>query len=91
MQNQPEQLREEVERSIIEREQRRLKQVPKVGQVDLNMDPSGIPLNTVNAERLYQDIRGAFGSSFDDSEIINLIPGEVRERVTPVGLLQLQS
>jgi hypothetical protein len=88
-QSQPEQLRKEVEKSILAREKRALKQTAKVGLVTWNIDPEAIPLKTVHAEKLYEDIARSLGSSFDDSQIIKLIPPEVRNQVNPKVLLEL--
>lgn len=84
-----ESLRKEVEKSIVAREQRTLKQVAVLGQVDLNIDPSAIPLGSLDAEAFHQDLVGQFHCKFDDSEIVSMIPNEVRNQIKQSVLLRL--
>ena len=80
---------QEIERSILEQEKFRPRQIPHTAQVDLNIDPAEIPLNTAKAQQLYEDLTSAYGSSFDDSEIIEMIPPEARAALNPIPLLSL--
>lgn len=89
MQSTQENLRKEVEKSIVAREKRKLKQQPRVAQVDLNIDPSAVPLGSMDAESFYQDLVSAFHCKFDDSEIMSMIPAEIRHQVDPVALLKM--
>lgn len=89
MQSTQEALRKEVEKSIVARERRKLKQKAVAGQVDLNIDPSAIPMASLDAQAFYQDLVTAFHCKFDDSEIMEMIPPELRQQVNPVALLAL--
>lgn len=77
--NQSDNLREEVEKSILEREKRKLHQRPVQAKVTLNIDPVAIPLKTLDIVQFYVLMQEEFNCTFDDSDIRSLIPVESRE------------
>jgi hypothetical protein len=85
-----EDLRKEVERSIEKMARANILQEPRNAKVVWNIHPDAIPRNTINAQRLIDGVTKLFGSRFDPSELMKLIPqGVSRDSLSASSLIQM--
>lgn len=90
MGNNAEDLRKEVERSIAKMEKAPVRQEVRTAKVVMNIHPDAIPRTTLNPSKLIEGVAKLFGSRFDPSELMKLIPtGVSRDQLSHASLLQM--
>ncbi len=63
---------ESVEKKRMKRENLKIKQIPRAGLADLNIDPSMLPLASMDIPYFYSEMQNKFHTEFDDEDFVGI-------------------